>query len=85
MNLKSHFDTINILTLGGCIMPDKQNSPMRNWARRVSIDAGIGVHNPQDARGYAGHVAGFQNWAAVTGLDFGRPENQSRHKRSVNQ
>ena len=25
-------------------MPDQQNSPMRNWARRVSIDAGQSAH-----------------------------------------
>ena len=41
--------------------------------------------DPQKALGYAGHVAGHQNWAAKVGLDFGRPENQSKHKRAVNQ
>ena len=66
-------------------MPDQQNSPMRNWARQVSKDTPVSAHDPQKARGYAGHVAGFQNWAAVPGLDFGRPEAQSRHRRAVNQ
>ena len=59
-------------------MPDQQNSPMRNWARRVSIDTAVSAHDPQKALGYAGHVNGFQNWAAKVGTDFGRPEAQSR-------
>ena len=56
-------------------MPDNHNSTMRNWARRVSIDTAQSAHDPQKALGYAGHVAGHQNWAAKVGLDFGRPEN----------
>ena len=55
-------------------MPDGQMGNMRYWARRVSIDAGQSAHNPHNARAYAGHCAGTQNWAAKVGLDFGRPE-----------
>ena len=66
-------------------MPYQQNSPMRNWARQVSKDTAVSAHDPQKALGYAGHVNGFQNWAAKVGLDFGRPEGQSRHRRAVNQ
>ena len=63
-------------------MPDQQNSPMRNWARRVSIDAGQSAHNAQNGRGYAGHVAGSQNWAAKVGLDFGRPEESPTRRKN---
>jgi hypothetical protein len=66
-------------------MPDNHNSPQRNWARQVSKDFAQSAHDPQKALGYAGHVAGEQNWAAKVGLDFGRPENQSKHRRAVNQ
>ena len=66
-------------------MPDNHNSPQRNWARQVSKDFAQTAHDPQKALGYACHVAGHQNWAAKVGLDFGRPENQSKHKRAVNQ
>ena len=66
-------------------MPDKQNSPMRNWARQVSKDTAVSAHDPQKARGYAGHVAGFQNWGRLVGTDLGRPENQSKYRRAPNQ
>ena len=66
-------------------MPDNHNSPQRNWARQVSKDFAQTAHDPQKALGYAGHVAGLLFCAALVGLDFGRPENQSKHKRAVNQ
>jgi len=56
-------------------MPDGQNSPMRNWARHVSVDLGHPKNplNPHNARGYAGHDSKAQNWGARVGRDLGRP------------
>ena len=66
-------------------MPDKQNSPMILGARQVNKDTAVSAHDPQKARGYAGHVPGFQNWGRLVGTDLGRPENQSKYRRAVNQ
>ncbi|GIR28930.1 hypothetical protein CM15mP43_05540 [bacterium] len=82
MNLKLPFDTIYIS--GGALC---QIITIRHSV--IGLDKLVRIllkqHMIQKALGYAGHVAGHQNWAAKVGLDFGRPENQSKHKRAVNQ